>query len=57
MKTRNRRVKLYSLPKARRNENLNRNEGGEIFNASLLRLKCLEHIFCHSFHAFVMINQ
>lgn len=53
----NQRVKLYSLPKAWRNEKLNRNEGGEIFNASLLRLEYLEHIFfCYSFHAFIIIN-
>lgn len=56
MKTRNQRVILYSLPKANRNGNLDRNEGGEIFNALLLRLKYLEHILCFPFHALIMIN-
>jgi len=59
MKTRNQTVKLYSLPKAipkaRRNENLNGNEGGEIFNA-FYYVTVFRTLFCYSFHAFIMIN-
>jgi len=55
MKTRNQTVKLYSIPKARRNENLNGNEGGEIFNA-FYYVTVFRTLFCYSFHAFIMIN-